>query len=554
MFDHPEQPASLSPDAPAPLTGVLADLAALGTDVSGLVRRPATAPDAHRPMSLGALANEVESRLGRFDADRYTGAQAAEVVALTERMIRICHAAQLAAIGRADEAGAWRDAGVRGCTEWVRRTLDRTWGEANRLVETAARLREQPHVARLAASGEITLDRVVTAAETVAERPDAAVAVCTAATRGERAEYRAICRRLRQAGETDEERAARHRRNRRASTTIDDEGMFEFRALGPADEGAELQSLYQPWVDQALRDAWALGVPVTTAQARWDGLLAMARAAAEPAAPASEGAAPSLPIGPESGPSAARTAKRPAGLARGRGSRVKVIIRVDLPALARGAVAAGELCDLSGTGEIDVATVRRLIAEGAFVTAVLTGAPQHDGPEAAGTTHDHAKRDTGGPSTQLIARDATDVAHLGRVGPDDPLVPPPITSGLDPDEVTRRWRRFMDAFLDALPGRLLPVEQAVHGGRHPDAAQRTVLELCHPVCSVDGCTSAWGLEVDHVHPFTDTHETRLTDLDRKCGPHHREKSERENRERRQQQERRERPTPTGDRSAVEACA
>lgn len=488
MFDQAISADSSHSPVTAPRIGVLADLAALGVEVGGVVgrgiasgvtgpgRRPADDADSGRPRTLAALGAEVEYRLGGFDAARCTGAQAVEVVEGTERMIRILQAAQLAAIGRAEETGAWRDTDVRGCTEWVRRTLDRPWSQAHRLVEAARHLREQPHLARLAATGEVTVDRIVIAAETVAERPDAAVAVCTAATRGERSDFNALCRRYRQAGETDEARAARQRRNRRAGASTDADGMFDFRALGPADEGAELQSLYQPWVDQALREAWALGSPVTAAQARWDALLAMARAAAEPG-----------------------TSARPAALARGRGSRVKVIVRIDLPALLRGVVAAGEICDLAGVGDLDVASVRSLIAEGAFVAAVLT---------------------TGTPSAtgELSALDATDVAHLGRIPPHSGV------RARDPADVLR-------ALVEALAGRLQPVDQLVHDGRHPNAAQRTALELVHPTCSTEGCTQAFGLQADHLHPFTDSRETRLTDLDRKCGVHHAEKTRRENAER-----------------------
>lgn len=183
-----------------------------------------------------------------------------------------------------------------------------------------------------------------------------------------------------------------------------------------------------------------------------------------------------------------------------------MIIRVDLAALLRGWVRPDELCDLSGVGEIDVASVGRLIADGAFVTTVLTGPPGTD--------------DSGGASISHIA-------HLGRAGPDGALVPPtPAASGqlpIDADD----GRRFVGHLLDTMAPRLQPVDELVHHRRPPNATQRSALEFLHPTCSVPGCTMAAGLEIDHVAPWIETGTTALVDLDRKCHLHHGEKSRRE---------------------------
>ena len=90
----------------------------------------------------------------------------------------------------------------------------------------------------------------------------------------------------------------------------------------------------------------------------------------------------------------------------------------------------------------------------------------------------------------------------------------------DPTGHLHRLARFLAAFLDELGPNLQPIDELVHDRRFPDVAQTSALEFLFPICSVPGCTQAFGLERDHLRPWSDTGETRLTDLDRKCGQHH----------------------------------
>ncbi len=50
----------------------------------------------------------------------------------------------------------------------------------------------------------------------------------------------------------------------------------------------------------------------------------------------------------------------------------KVIVRVDAAALERGELAPGELCEIAGQGPVPVASVREMVAGGAFVAALST--------------------------------------------------------------------------------------------------------------------------------------------------------------------------------------
>ena len=323
---------------------------------------------------------------------------------------------------------------------------------------------------------------------------------------------RGICRRLRQAGEDRQGARHRQRRNRRATATIDDEGMFDFRALGPADEGEESQSLFQPWVDDVLRAGWRAGEARTSAQARWDALLAMARAGPPNRSPTPGGAAEATP------------AKRPAGLAHGRGSRVKVIVRVDL---------TGPWC-VGGSPPASCATcpgsARSTSPRCATSSPTAPSCPRCS-PQADQPAPHRALRRHGSPTSSPMWRNSV------RVAPDHPLVPPAARGAdpgmsADPTGHLHRLARFLAAFLDELGPNLQPIDELVHDRRFPDVAQTSALEFLFPICSVPGCTQAFGLERDHLRPWSDTGETRLTDLDRKCGQHHGEKTAQETRDRR----------------------
>ena len=73
----------------------------------------------------------------------------------------------------------------------------------------------------------------------------------------------------------------------------------------------------------------------------------------------------------------------PASAAPGRRGRpnVKVIVRVDLPALRRGHTQPGELAEIAGVGPVPVSTIRHMLDD-AFLAAVLT-----DGIDVRTVTH-----------------------------------------------------------------------------------------------------------------------------------------------------------------------
>ena len=59
--------------------------------------------------------------------------------------------------------------------------------------------------------------------------------------------------------------------------------------------------------------------------------------------------------------------------------------------------------------------------------------------------------------------------------------------------------------------------------RHPTRRQQRVLDARQPDCAQDGCTARTLLQYDHIVPYPKGGPTILTNLQRLCGPHNRQK-------------------------------
>jgi hypothetical protein len=129
------------------------------------------------------------------------------------------------------------------------------------------------------------------------------------------------------------------------------DGSFSLSFEGTAAAGSEILSALAPFTDQAFKQAKAEGRVESLAAYRADGLLAMARAAR-----AGDG-----------------TAKP--------NSNAKVIVVVDVEALRRGEVEAGETCEIRGVGPVPVATARALLGDAALAVVIK------DGVDVCNVTH-----------------------------------------------------------------------------------------------------------------------------------------------------------------------
>lgn len=92
-------------------------------------------------------------------------------------------------------------------------------------------------------------------------------------------------------------------------------------------------------------------------------------------------------------------------------------------------------------------------------------------------------------------------------------------TGLGPVPVRTARQLLGDAVLKLVLTRGVDVANVTHLGRGPSAAQRIALLWDSPICTVEGCGRT-RLEADHRIPWTETHHTRLDELDALCHHHH----------------------------------
>lgn len=108
-----------------------------------------------------------------------------------------------------------------------------------------------------------------------------------------------------------------------------------------------------------------------------------------------------------------------------------------------------------------------------------------------------------------------------------------IGSGPVPVEVARAMAD--DAFLKVVVHDGVRIHTVKHFKRHLDAELRTALELGPApafeglTCVEAGCERRYGLEIDHVDPVANRGPTSFDNLEPRCWPHHRAKTERDRR-------------------------
>lgn len=105
--------------------------------------------------------------------------------------------------------------------------------------------------------------------------------------------------------------------------------------------------------------------------------------------------------------------------------------------------------------------------------------------------------------------------------------------GGGPIPVERLRELSKDAFIKAVLHDGVRIDTVKHFGRHIKAELRTALELGPPpafdgaVCVEPECGRRYGLEWDHVDPLAHHGPTSYENLQPRCWPHHRDKTERD---------------------------
>ena len=286
----------------------------------------------------------VRSLVGALDPALLTGSDAAAGVAVFAELERLAAAGRTLLAKRVDETGAWVGSGQRSMATWMADQAGTSVGAAIAVTQTSWQLDSQPSVADAMRSGRLSPTVAGEISSAAAVAPESEADLVSLATRpGTTVKtVREKCVAVR-AGAADERgRAERDRARTTFRTWTERDGMVGFSALYPPLIGASMRAA----IEQRAEKIYRLHRRERNFESRDK---YSADALAEFVTGAGEGAHP-----------------------KGR-TRANVRIRVDLAALRRGHVEAGEKCEAEGAGPIAVAEVVDLIATGdPIVEALLT--------------------------------------------------------------------------------------------------------------------------------------------------------------------------------------
>lgn len=374
------------------------------------------------------LAREVDG----LDPSRTSGADAARLVGLFDRVERLGAAGKALMVARAVDCRQWARDGAHSPQEWMSLLAGVPVGAAQRMLETAEQALAQPALAEALKAGELSAAQAAEISSAVAENPRATPRLLRdARTRGFK-DLKKSCRaaKLASGGSlADDEATARRQRDARyCRTWVDGDGMGRVDARLDPLSFATFTSRFHPFEEEAFAAARKAGAREPVERYRADALLAMADATAATAAGAGSGAKPRVP------------------------ARVNVL--VELEALRRGFPLDGETCEIHGFGPVPVAVARRIIDD-SFLAAVIT-----DGVDIRSVVH-LGRYPTEMQKTALMVRDRCCVVpHCGATDRLQPHHSPPfeITRHTTVDELALLCKKHHDdvthhgAVLSGSPG------------------------------------------------------------------------------------------------------
>lgn len=303
-------------------------------------------------MSVSAGVSELRGQLAAviaaLDPDGVPLADSAALWAEFDALERLSSGAKALLAARVAESRAWRDAGHRGAAEHLAAVAGTWVGTAQALIQSSKWLAELPVVAAAVREGALSSAQTAMIADAASEDPESQTRLVGVASRASLRELRDECGRVKAAADPDpESRHARHHRNRRLRTFTDLEGRWHLRGRGPADAGARLLAALEPIIDERFAEAKVTGIHEPREAYAFDALIDLARRATTDT--------------PDSRPPAR---KRPGHL---------TLVRVDLAALVRGAVADGELCEITGLGPIPVSVARQILGDSILKLVITKG-------------------------------------------------------------------------------------------------------------------------------------------------------------------------------------
>lgn len=301
---------------------------------------------------LDELRRLVCAAAGRFEPERLIRDDA---VAALEAWSTIANAAQVGvalAAARVERCGVPGSAGATSTAEFVAKATGTTSNRAKETIAHGSRLGSATKTRAAAAEGRLSPEQASAISDATLVNPDAEAGLLDEAATAPVGELRRRCaerKAERQDRETIERRIHARRSLRRYR---DADGAEHLHAVGTARDMAKVDLALRSLTDERFAEARRAGEHEPREAYAFDALVALADRRAEP-------------------PQARR--RDPI--------RHLAVLRLDVSALRRGHVEAGETCEIAGLGPVSVAAAREMLGE-SVLKLVLT-----KGVEVRNVTH-----------------------------------------------------------------------------------------------------------------------------------------------------------------------
>jgi Domain of unknown function (DUF222) len=305
-------------------------------------------------VTLSELRRAMHSYATRFDADVISARDAALVVEDATAIENMAASVKALAAARVAETELWKKNGDRSAAHHLARTTGVSVGRAHETLTTARRLRQLPATSAEALSGTLSAPQTALIADAASVDPKAEARLLERSRAGSVGELRVECARTKAAACDLEERRRRVHEHRCLRAYTDAEGAGNLHMRDNPEVVAEVMAAIDPVRDELFNAARKEGRREPLEAYAADAMVVLSRRV--------DGA---------NGPKQACR------------SRAKILVRVDLDALLRGAPITGETCELAGYGPIAVSAVRDLLDTGdPFLAAIAT-----KGEAVAGVAH-----------------------------------------------------------------------------------------------------------------------------------------------------------------------
>jgi hypothetical protein len=300
--------------------------------------------DVRTPVTLAAMRvyeRAFAGMVARLEVDDVALRDVTDVWSLFDRIERLASGAKTLLATRVETSEDWKRLGARSAAEHLARLGGTSSAAARRWLENSRELAALPGLADVVRAGELSGAQVEAIVPAVSADPAAEARLLDVAATTNITELREECLRTRAAADPDRDATHQRIRARRCVRTyVDGEGAWNLHARGTVEQGAAFEATLEPIIDGLYARARVEGRREAREAYAFDALMSLAR-------------------------------REPGEKKRRTNARYLALVRVDAAALARGAVAGDEVCEIAGLGPIPVSVARELLGD-AILKVVIT--------------------------------------------------------------------------------------------------------------------------------------------------------------------------------------